>query len=698
MHSQARPIGSLHRSHSVSNHLGVLSLLLIAFALRLFRLGSESLWYDETVSVYLAVQPLPELIAHTARDIHPPAYYILLHAWQFVSHPSVAFGLEVLYAWPSVILAMLVLAITFAIAKRFFGPVAAHWALALAVLHPFQIWFAQEVRMYALGALCVMLTLWALSPLLPNSLDQGSSSPLPRTNTFLYVAAALLGLYTLYYFLFWLVVLNLWVLARIRKQVSYLRTWLLMQLLLLLGWLPWLPTFLHQAITPPVPAWRDRWQNIGEFLETFTSALAALWVGHVLPLTIAWPWTLAIGIASVAFVVYTKNHTLSTRFGWLWLCLGPLLLLLGVSLIGPPIYHVRYLATYAPIFALLLGALLANLQRWHAIPSFLLISLVSGLSLYELWTNPLYAADDHRNAVATLAREWRPGDSILVNAGWVYTALSVYWPTELPTPDASHPPAIIAMPRLVDINSDMAFDPNSGPIVVRTGSINGPTTLGWGLPESDFFAISAPATTKALTTLAANTARIWHYRLYDTVSDPTALIRTWLQEHTMQETSQPIPGRDYLRLESYRTEKTRSITEPGTTLAGYPDAALRLVASSHVATHPAGEILYVTLTWQDEASEERTLTPAISLRLYDAHGQLQVQSDTPVVINPNALSTQQLALPLRADTIPGDYLLSLVVYAPDTLAPYLAIAADGTTLSQPTQLGNITVSPPIIAQ
>ncbi len=59
----------------------VAAIALGAFALRLIALGRDSLWYDETVSVYLAGQRAAELIAHTARDIHPPLYYLLLRGW-----------------------------------------------------------------------------------------------------------------------------------------------------------------------------------------------------------------------------------------------------------------------------------------------------------------------------------------------------------------------------------------------------------------------------------------------------------------------------------------------------------------------------------------------------------------------------------------------------------------------------------------
>ena len=80
---------------------GVCFIILGGFALRLYHLGAQSLWYDETVSAYLASQSIPDLIAHTARDIHPPAYYLLLHLWtRLAGHSefalaffSLAFGL-----------------------------------------------------------------------------------------------------------------------------------------------------------------------------------------------------------------------------------------------------------------------------------------------------------------------------------------------------------------------------------------------------------------------------------------------------------------------------------------------------------------------------------------------------------------------------------------------------------------------------
>ena len=70
----------------------------------------------------------------------------------------------------------------------------------------------------------------------------------------------------------------------------------------------------------------------------------------------------------------------------------------------------------------------------------------AGVTLHAFWADPRYRADDHREAVRFLQEHWRPGDVVLVNAGYTYTALLTYWDGpiatrgrltgELPTPRA----------------------------------------------------------------------------------------------------------------------------------------------------------------------------------------------------------------------------------------------------------------------
>ena len=141
----------------------VLAGLLTAFLLRLYRLGAASLWYDETVSAYLANQSFSDIIAHTALDIHPPGYYLLLHVWSLVSAPLPTLGLEFLLAFPSLWFGVLTVALLAPLGRTLLGKAPAALAVWLAAFSPFLIWYGQEVRMYtAASALCLVCLLAAL--------------------------------------------------------------------------------------------------------------------------------------------------------------------------------------------------------------------------------------------------------------------------------------------------------------------------------------------------------------------------------------------------------------------------------------------------------------------------------------------------------------------------------------------------------
>ncbi len=677
---------------SIALRILVLAILLGGFGLRLVRFGAESLWYDETVSAFLAAQPITDLVAHTARDIHPPGYYLLLHLWRTVARPSVAFGLEFLLAWPSLWLSLPVMALTYAVARRCFNQIVALWALVLAAIHPTQVWFAQEVRMYALGACCVMLTLWAVTPILAPRARAVSQIGLPWRTRLLYPLAALAGIYTLYYFLFWLFCLNLGIFVILRARRRLLVEWSVLQLLLVVGWLPWLSTFLRQAISPPVPAWRVAWQSPSEMLNALAEAVTAQWLAHTFPLGVIWPWSLAVIALTVVYFVYAKDFG-QPRWRWLLFSFGPPLLLFAVSLLGPPIYHVRYVATYAPVFPILIAVALARLARPAAAVLFACLLGLSTLSIRQLMLAPQFAADDHRAAVALLAREWRPHDAIIVNAGWAYTAIATYWPDELPTPDATRPPALDQIVRLTPQGVGAISDKLAVPVLLRTGSVDGDATLGWGLPESDFFATSLEDTQRALSLLAQDAQRLWHYRIYDTVSDPDATIRTWLHGHTVPFLAQSIPGRDFLLLEGFMIAAPPRSPSSAPPFAVLPDRQLELVSTAAAHPIPAGEYLYVRHDWHNSQHAPRT-DVALSLRMVDGEGQMISQQDTALTMQIGTDSVQTLALPVPADTIPGEYQVALIAYAPDTLAPYTWQFDAGAQHDTVLPLGAVTVTLP----
>jgi hypothetical protein len=371
----------------------------------------------------------------------------------------------------------------------------------------------------------------------------------------------------------------------------------------------------------------------------------------------------------------------------------PILLIYLVTLTVTPLYHVRYLFTYAPPFMVILAHVLwqlrwrnsnGNFQRWLSAAAIAGLICVSGWGLYEFWFNPLYRTDDHRAAVAQLADQWRPGDLILVNAGWVYPVLATYWPTELSGPDSALPPPIAEMDRLTTYASRPLRKDNPV-IIVRTGSVDGAPGLGWGQPDSDFYAMSRAESLDALTKISDVHARIWHYRLYDTVSDPQGVMRSWLDAHAALLSDTPFPGRDYLRLQLYKpyaikpadpaaNATVHEFTAHEFTVREFA-AALRLQESIVQPTLEAGTTLYVETRWLALPGVQKLAAAAsLSLRLYDGDGHLLAQKDEAPRQPTNSWQAGQayevpLALPIPVATKPGEDELVLVVYDQESGTP-----------------------------
>ncbi len=667
--------------------VALLGGLLLGFSLRLYRLGSESLWYDETVSAYLARLPLTQMIAHTAGDIHPPGYYALLHFWQRLSHPTLEHGLEFLFAWPSLWAGVLVLALLAPIGRRLLGERAAVLAIWLAAVNPFHLWYGQEVRMYTIGAALGLLCLWA-------TLRFFDQEPRAWGWLIVYVAAAASGLYTLYYFSFALIALNVLALIRLRKLEPAQRTrallgWVGAQVAVLLLWLPWLPVFLHQAVSPPVPPWRAPWSTIQAFLASLAETLGALIIGQSPPGGRMWPFALVALLALGLFLWLWPGEqderdqpgARSTLLVYIFVPLGLLYLFTATV---TPLYHVRYVFLYAPPFMLIVAAAILALIRhktWLALGALALMIGISTWGLYEFWSNPRYRADDHRTAVADLARNWRPDDLILANAGWVYPTLEIYWPTELAGPLASRPPAITWDGRFTDYADQLPAGLSDGElaapvIIARTGSVDGDSELGWGNPASDFFAVSAAETLAALDTIGTVHPRLWHYRLYDTVSDPAGVIRAWLNQNGVLAQDLPYAGRDYLRVQRYDLAANPLTEQQMIPVDARFGDALHLVGRDPHTLVEAGETLYVDLYWEALTGiDDLGADLSFSLRLYEAGSDLLlVQQDVAPQPpssswQPGTRVQQSFALPVPISAKPLRYTIELIVYRQDTGDP-----------------------------
>ncbi|MBI3537456.1 MAG: glycosyltransferase family 39 protein, partial [Chloroflexi bacterium] len=131
--------------------------LLAAFFLRVYRLDAQSLWNDEGTSIALASLNLDAIINGAARDIHPPLYYFLLHFWIALVGNS-----EFAARFLSVGAGVLVVVVTFRLARKLFAEKVGSIAAFLAALSPLLIYYSQETRMYIFLPLWSALAVWAM--------------------------------------------------------------------------------------------------------------------------------------------------------------------------------------------------------------------------------------------------------------------------------------------------------------------------------------------------------------------------------------------------------------------------------------------------------------------------------------------------------------------------------------------------------
>ena len=142
--------------------LALAALIVAAATIRLYHLGHQSFWLDESYTVDLVQRPFGDMLSGVADlESTPPLYYALAWVWQKVfGHGE--FGLRSL----SALFGVVTVPVAWAAAREWFpreAPRAGLVAAALVAFNPFFVWYSQEARSYALLVLMAALTLLFLA-------------------------------------------------------------------------------------------------------------------------------------------------------------------------------------------------------------------------------------------------------------------------------------------------------------------------------------------------------------------------------------------------------------------------------------------------------------------------------------------------------------------------------------------------------
>ncbi len=564
-----------------------LLIVLLAAGLRFYRIEVQSFWNDEGNSARLSERSIPLIIEGTASDVHPPFYYLLLHAWR-IPVGDTELALRAFSAFAGV----LTTAVVFKMGQGMLGRTAGGLAALGTAVSPPLVYYSQEARMYSLLALWSILAAWALAAWMKRQEPEAAGPGRRRVAGLALIAYALtgaLGWWTHYSFPAILAAHSIgaaaWLVLRsrrigLRRVAEIGIAWGAALLLIFLLYLPWLAIFLQASGRAgagrgglPFLATAGRWIIGGPILDLPTWQIGV-------PIFLA-----ALG---AVFLLISPDGRPAGVLLTAWLVVPPLLMLaVGATTEN----YLKFLTAVVPAFWLLAAAGARELARLVAAfrpqmtrpqaalaALFLLMTTLPGSlqALGRLYFDPATFRADYRRLAAEIAAAAGPEAAILLNAPNQWEVFTYYY---------DGPAAVYPFPRNV-------------------------------MDES--------AQIAELERIAASHRRIYGIFWGSEGFDPQRVTERWLD------------GRGYKAIDEFRGDLRFVLyalpAEPASGMetplaADFGESGIRLEGYTlGPGGYRPGDVLQVSLFWQAVRPVDRRYK--VFLHLLDAEGELVTQRDT----------------------------------------------------------------------
>jgi 4-amino-4-deoxy-L-arabinose transferase-like glycosyltransferase len=399
-------------------------LTLLAFALRMADLTARSLWLDESFTILRVNGTWAEMIANIVWrqgiptiDLNPPLYFALLKVWSGFAGVS-EFALKSF----SALWAVIVVPLTFVLARDLFGRRTALIATVLAVLCPAYQWYAAELRMYTM-----MAAMGALSTLLVFRAAKGRRSAFAG-----WLVVTALSLFTHFSFislaLAHALVLLMALLPKARTVIRRRSFWIGAALSLAgvaaIGWagqatiqrgIQLAETALGNPSGRGTPA-------LGFAQEIMGGTVFGMNAGDP---TGGWLNLLFALLALMGIVLPLRKHFLAARIGLAAIVILPVAFWLVLSLLLSNQASFRYVVFIVPALHVLMAQGFVALAgawtpaRWPRVAlagaglAALLLASLHGLS-YAFTRTPTFQ-DDWRSFGNHIRQNWQPGDALVIN-------------------------------------------------------------------------------------------------------------------------------------------------------------------------------------------------------------------------------------------------------------------------------------------
>lgn len=607
----------------------------VSFTIRVLDLSAQSLWYDEGFSVLFAQRnDALSLVARAAQlDLNTPLYYIALKAWMQALGQS-EFAVRLLSAFAGVLSIALAYRLGVMALGRPVYDALAHGAPVLLAVAPVGVLAAQEARMYALAAcLCLAAAVALLSAL-------------RKDRTMHWAAWAVLGVLAFATHVLCALVIGVqiavgWLARRVGRRP--------------IGRAQGIASLVVLAIvaTWAVIVWPNRatygvsYAASADWPTLMLHTLAAQALPRLLPEAWIAPAGLAVlavlVLALVPLIVPLPSVHRCSGLAWVpaGIAAGSLVAIATFCALSGK-FSPRYPTIVTPVLIAAIGVGVAGGMMWGGYVRALAMAGLGGAviagcaGVIALLSDPLYANEDFRGAVAHIRANLQPDERVVLVSGHFAPVFEYYW-----TGRADDWLALPADPVL-NVNNTLEY------------------------------ASAVPPSNAAL----AGTAGAWLLLWQDDLVDPTGLVTALLRRQAQSFAPLPDPPSfTGLRVQHYRFFRPYQplpdavpVTQSRIEI-NRPQRGLTSQGCWLPHTPRAGDgWMEAQCFWRSRPFTPLSVYTKVSLRLIGTDGHQVAQSDQPITergfpyVPFEKVMTGIYFMPLPPDLQPGRYTLRVIPY------------------------------------
>ncbi len=404
----------------VPTWMWVAEITFVALVLRRYHLGVESFWFDEADIVRQAQQPLGAMLdAFTRAGENGPLYTLLLHFWValFGTGETAVRTLPLIFGTATV-------PVIYWLGKRVGGTALGLLAAVLLAVSPFHVWHSQDAKMYTLVVLVTLLS----TALYLQALETGSTRWWAAYVLATWVALFTHGLAILILAAQLIATPLIWPRGAAASGVapgSRRRRWLIALLVLLV---PFLPIAWERLYAWLVGNLNGAWYTPTGLHDMLDALFVKFALNRALP-----PWeTVGAWATGIVFAIGLWPWARTRRRTWAFLVvlwLAPILVFWLITL-RVPLFQPRYLIIVLPFYLIFVAAGLVRLARVGlpvATAALLVLLTFQGAALAQINYSPQPQKEEWRQAIDYVKQHARLRDVIIVDPGYLSTAVQLYY-------------------------------------------------------------------------------------------------------------------------------------------------------------------------------------------------------------------------------------------------------------------------------